>query len=136
MTQGVVQAAGKRILIVDDDSAYCDAIADILAYAGYRTLRANSVDAAAAMLAEVTPDIILSDTMMPGADGGILLQVVRSDRRLRKIQVVTVSARAMPSHQAEALAAGASGFLAKPFTAEQLLAEIGRQLDRKEREAA
>jgi CheY-like chemotaxis protein len=136
VTDGVVQAAGECILIVDDDSAYCDAIADILAYAGYRTLRANSVDAAAAILAEVTPDIILSDTMMPGADGGILLQVVRSDRRLRKIPVVTVSARAMPSHQAEALAAGASGFLAKPFTAEQLLAEIGRQLDRKEREAA
>ena len=136
MGKGVVQAAGECILIVDDDVAYCDAIADILAYAGFRTLKANSVDAAAAILAEITPDIILSDTMMPGTDGGVLLRIVRGALRLRAVPFVTVSARSMPSHRAEALAAGADGFLAKPFTAAELLAEIGRQLDRGEGKAA
>jgi DNA-binding response OmpR family regulator len=136
MGKGVVQAAGECILIVDDDVAYCDAIADILAYAGFRTLKANSVDAAAAILAEITPDIILSDTMMPGTDGGVLLRIVRGARRLSAVPFVTVSARSMPSHRSEAFAAGADGFLAKPFTAAELLAEIGRQLDCGEGKAA
>ena len=136
MGRGVVQAAGERILIVDDDVAYCDAIADILAYSGFRTLKANSVDAAVAILAEITPALILSDTMMPGSEGGVLLRFVRGNLRLREIPVVTVSARALPANQSEAFVNGADGFLAKPFTAADLLAEIGRQLDRREGKAA
>jgi DNA-binding response OmpR family regulator len=136
MGNGVVQAVGERILIVDDDIAYCDAIADILAYAGFRTLKANSVDAAVAILAEITPDLILSDTMMPGTDGRALLRIVRGNCRLRAVPFVTVSARALPSHKSEAIAAGVDGFLAKPFTAAELLAEIGRQLNRSEGKAA
>jgi CheY-like chemotaxis protein len=131
-----VPGVGKIILIVDDDYAYCDAMAEILASAGFRTLKANSVEAAMAILAEIAPDIILSDSMMPVADGGILLRIVGSEPRLRDIPVVTVSARAMASDKAEAFAAGASGFLAKPFSAAELLAEIGRQLARKDRKAA
>ncbi len=136
MGKGGVQSAGERILIVDDDVAYCDAIADILAYSGFRTFKANSVDAAIAVLAEITPDLILSDTMMPGTDGRALLRFVRGNCRLRAIPFVTVSARALPSHRSEALAAGVDGFLAKPFAAGDLLAEIGRQLDRIEGQAA
>jgi CheY-like chemotaxis protein len=136
MGKGGVQSAGERILIVDDDIAYCDAIADILAYSGFRTLKANSVDAAVTILAEIAPDLILSDTMMPGTDGGVLLRFIRGNLRLRAIPVVTVSARALPAQQSEALAAGADGFLAKPFTSAELLAEVGRQLDRVEGFAA
>jgi len=132
MGKGGVQSAGERILIVDDDVAYCDAIADILSYSGFRTLKANSVDAAIAILAEITPHLILSDTMMPGTDGRVLLRFVRGNSRLRGVPFVTVSARAMPAQRSEALTAGADGFLAKPFAAGDLLAEIGRQLDRVE----
>ncbi len=136
MGKGVVQSAGERILIVDDDIAYCDAIADILAYSGFRTFKASSVDEAVTILAEITPDLILSDTMMPGTEGGVLLRFVRGNIRLRAIPVVTVSARALPDNRSEAFANGADGFLAKPFTAAELLAEVGRQLDRVEGQGA
>jgi len=136
MAEKYLLGGGETILIVDDDSAYCDAMAEILAFAGFRTLKANGVEAAVSILAEITPEIILSDTMMPVADGGILLRIVRSEPRLRDLPVVTVSARAMVSDKAEAIAAGASGFLAKPFSAAELLAEIGRQLARMDRKAA
>ncbi len=127
---------GEVILIVDDDDAYRDAMAEILTSAGFRTLEAGGVEAAVSILGRTTPDVILSDTMMPDADGGILLQIVRANGRLRDIPLVTVSARAMPSDKADAIAAGASGFLAKPFSAMELLAEIGRQLVRVARKAA
>ncbi len=136
MTERGLLGDGESILIVDDDGAYCEAMADILACAGFRTLKAGSVAEAVSILAQTTPAVILSDTMMPIADGGILLRIVRADIRWREIPVVTVSARAMPADQAEAIAAGASGFLAKPFSAIELLAEIGRQLVRITRKAA
>src|SRR4030067_577103 len=136
MAERALLGDGETILIVDDERAYCDAMAEILASAGFRTLEANSGEAAVSILAETTPDIILSDTMMPVADGGILLRIVRSEPRLRHLPIVTVSAKAMVSDKAEATAAGASGFLAKPFSAAELLAEIGRQLARIDRKAA
>ena len=136
MAERALLGGGEIILIVDDDVAYCDAMAEILDSAGFATLEANSVEGAVSILAETIPDIILSDTMMPVADGGILMRIVRTDPRLRHLPIVTVSAKAMVSDKAEAFAAGASGFLAKPFSAAELLAEIGRQLARMDRKAA
>ena len=120
-----------QILIVDDEIDDCDAMAEILGDCGYATLKAHTVDAALAILEETTPDIILSDTMMPAVDGGVLMRIARGDRRLRKVPFVTVSAKAMARDKAEALATGASGFVPKPFTAVDLLAEVMRQLARK-----
>ena len=120
-----------QILIVEDEIADCDAMAEILGDCGYATLKAHTVDAALAILEETTPDIILSDTMMPAVDGGVLMRIARGDRRLRKVPFVTVSAKAMATDKAEAFAAGASGFIPKPFTAVDLLAEVMRQLARK-----
>src|SRR4030067_900688 len=113
MAERALLGDGETILIGDDERAYCDAMAEILASAGFRTLEANSVEAAVSILAETTPDIILSDTMMPVADGGILLRIVRSEPRLRHLPIVTVSAKAMVSDKAEATAAGGRGGPAK-----------------------
>jgi len=136
MAERDLPGAGEIVLIVDDDRAYCDAMGEILAGAGFGTLKADSVAGALSILAQTTPDIILSDTMMPVADGGMLLRILRADGRWRDIPLVTVSARAMASDKVEAIAAGASGFLAKPFSAMELLAEIGRHLARRSRKAA
>ena len=128
--------SGEIILIVDDDQAYCGAIGEILTSAGYRILMADSVATALSILDKSVPDLILSDTMMPVADGSVLLRAVRSDPRLCAIPYVTVSAKAMIPDRAEAIVTGASGFLAKPFSAAELLAEVGRQMARKDRRAA
>ena len=128
--------SGETILIVDDDVAYCEAIGEILTSAGYRTVIADSVLAAMSELDNAIPDLIMSDTMMPVADGSLLLKAVRADPRYCGIPYVTVSAKAMVSDRAEAIATGASGFLAKPFSAAELLAEVGRQMSRKDRRAA
>jgi CheY-like chemotaxis protein len=136
MPQRPEQGADKTILIVDDDVAYCAAMGEILDSAGFRTLSANSVNEALWILTDTTPDVILSDTMMPLTDGASLLRILRKVDRFRDIPIVTVSARAMPSDRAEAFAAGANGFLAKPFAARELLDEIGRHLERRDQQAA
>ncbi|HET7009171.1 MAG TPA: response regulator [Anaerolineales bacterium] len=136
MSQPGDQVDRKIILIVDDDVAYCAAMGEILDSAGFNTLSAFSVNEALWILTDTKPDIILSDTMMPHTDGGSLLRILRRVERFRAVPVVTVSAKAMPSDRAEALAAGANGFLAKPFTARELLDEIGRHVDRRDQQAA
>ena len=128
--------SGEVILIVDDDGAYCAAMGEILNHAGFKTMSANGVEEALLILKDTVPDIILSDTMMPLADGGSFLRIVRSMGRLRHIPVVTVSAKAMTSDRVAALAAGANGFLAKPFAAAELLEEIERHLIRHGQQAA
>jgi CheY-like chemotaxis protein len=118
------------VLIVDDDHAYRDAVAEILMFEGYETLKAWSVEGALAILDRQTPDIILSDTLTSKFNGASVLRAVRSDPRWGQIPVITASANAMVSDKVAAFAAGADGFLAKPFSTVELLAEVGRQLMR------
>ncbi|HET7010823.1 MAG TPA: response regulator, partial [Anaerolineales bacterium] len=123
------------ILVVDDNVTYCAAIAEILAAAGFKALSATSVQEAVLILADTTPDLILSDTM-PLPDGISLIRILRKIDRLKDIPVVTVSGRAMPLDRAEAISGGASSFLAKPFSAAQLLEVIQLHLPRPGRRAA
>ena len=118
----------KTVLLVDDDLTYCAAIRDILDHEGLRTVVATSTQEALLILAETTPDLILSDTMISAAEGDSLLRILRGVDRLRDIPVVTVSGRAMSLDKAEAFAAGTNDFLAKPFTASDLLAVVRGQL--------
>lgn len=118
------------VLIVDDDHAYRDAVAEILNFEGYDTLRAPSVAAALAILGSTTPDLIISDTLTSKPDGVSMLQAVKSHPAWEVIPLITASANAMLSDKVAAFAAGASGFLPKPFSTMELLAEVGRQLAR------
>jgi CheY-like chemotaxis protein len=99
-------------------------------FEGYETLKAWSVEGALAILDRQTPDIILSDTLTSKFNGASVLRAVRSDPRWGQIPVITASANAMVSDKVAAFAAGADGFLAKPFSTVELLAEVGRQLMR------
>ncbi len=118
------------VLIVDDDHAYRDAVAEILMFEGYETLKALSVEGALAILQTRTPDVIVSDTLTSKVNGATVLRAVRAQDRWARIPVITASANAMVSDKVAAFAAGADGFLAKPFSTVELLAEVGRQLIR------
>ncbi len=74
------------------------------------------------------PDIILTDVMMPRLDGFGLLRELRSDPRTRTIPVILLSARAGEESAAEGLDAGADDYLAKPFSARDLLTRVRTHL--------
>jgi light-regulated signal transduction histidine kinase (bacteriophytochrome) len=73
--------------------------------------------------------LILSDVMMPGLDGFGLLRELRSDKRTRTIPLILLSARAGEEAAVEGLSAGADDYLAKPFTARELLARVRTHID-------
>ncbi len=75
------------------------------------------------------PDLILTDVMMPGLDGFGLLRELRKNARTRTVPVILLSARAGEDSAVEGLDAGADDYLAKPFSARELLARVRTHLE-------
>lgn len=116
------------VLIVDDESAYTDVMRQVLEDYGLEVRVARDAVQALRTLRDSRPDLILLDVMMPEVDGLTLLRMLRTDPDWPRIPVVVVSARATEADRQAALQAGADGFLAKPFTAQEMRAVLRRHL--------
>ncbi len=127
-TSPLPRGEGELILVVDDEVAIRMVVSQMLQRFGYRVMVAADGGEALAIFARQHEDIalVLTDMMMPGMDGPALVKELR--RVEPEVRIITASG--LPSHgQAE----GASGlvpsaFLAKPYTAEELLTTIARVL--------
>ena len=75
------------------------------------------------------PDLVITDVMMPRLDGFGLVSAIRGDARTRTLPVIMLSARAGDEARIDGLAAGADDYLIKPFSARELLARVGSQLE-------
>jgi CheY-like chemotaxis protein len=120
-------ASPRYVLVVDDEPDMRVNVARILRRGGHECVMAGSGEEALSLLQERRPDLILTDLRMPGMDGLALLRAVR--QHVPPIPVVVVTAYASEATAREALAAGASAFLAKPFTGAQLLDAVRSAFD-------
>jgi signal transduction histidine kinase len=110
-----------RILVVEDDRQILAIISLILEDEGYEVLTATDGKQALARLREgLSPDLIILDLMMPTMDGWEFRAIQRADPALAAIPVLAVSA----DSSAKAAVIDASGFLRKPFGAEDLLGRV------------
>jgi CheY-like chemotaxis protein len=114
------------IMLVDDAEPYMHVMSSVLRGCGLEVHMARGAPEALVMLDQMTPDLILLDVMMPQVDGISFLRQLRADARLGLIPVVVVTA--YPDTRQAALTAGADGFLAKPFTTQQLRTAIAEFL--------
>ena len=118
----------SAILVVDDDPTFCAIMAEILRMYSAQVYTASSAKEAMAILENVTPDLILTDVMMPEVDGLTFVRRIRSGGSLAKVRIIIVSARVSRLERAAALQAGADQFLAKPFSIIDLRAAVGQLL--------
>jgi len=116
-----------RILVADDNADMRVYLARILGQS-YRVETVGDGRAALERLHAQTPDLLLSDVMMPTVDGFGLLAAVRANEQVRSLPVILLSARAGEESRIEGLDAGADDYLVKPFTARELLASVSSQL--------
>jgi CheY-like chemotaxis protein len=114
------------VLIIDDEKAYTKVMAMVLGEYGFDSYPANSAEDAWDLLERVTPDLVLLDVMMPEIDGITFLGELRANAEFRAIPVLVVTA--YTETREKAMNAGASGYLKKPFSAEQLRDSIGEFL--------
>ena len=115
----------KTLLVADDEYAIVEALTALLEDEGYRVVTAANGEEALARLAELTPDLLLLDVMMPLLDGREVLRVMRENAAWATIPVIVMSAAARPMSPAQL---GTATFLRKPFDLSVLLGLIERRL--------
>jgi signal transduction histidine kinase len=116
------------VLVVDDNADMREYIRRLLS-ARYDVEVVADGLAALELSHRRRPDLILTDVMMPRLDGFGLLRELRSDRELRDVPVILLSARASEEASIEGLEAGADDYLTKPFSARELMARVTANLD-------
>ena len=123
-----------RILVVEDDHAIRNGLADALAVSGYDVLSARDGYEAMEMIHAEEYDLALLDVVLPGANGFELLKRIREDRST--VPVLMLTARSELNDRVRGLDAGADYYLTKPFEPEELLACIRSLLRRGGEDAA
>jgi signal transduction histidine kinase len=120
-------AAKKHVLVVDDNAdlrAYLAALLSPL----YEVITASDGQEALKVMRILTPDIVLSDVMMPRLDGFGLVRAIRSNPETASLPVILLSARAGEESAIDGLNAGSDDYLIKPFSARELLARVRTHL--------
>ncbi len=113
----------KTILYVDDNYDLRNYIINLLCEK-YNLLLSWDGVAALEVLQNHTPDLILSDLMMPKLDGAGLVKKIRLNPDLSEIPFVILTAKALEQTKFDLLEAGADDFLFKPFSREELLVRV------------
>lgn len=116
----------KRILIVDDSASVRQVQRFVLSGAGYEVVEASDGKDALTQLGAGPVSLILTDLNMPNLDGLGLIKAVRSDAAHRLTPVVIITTESEEKKKTEARAAGATGWIVKPFTPEQLVGVVKR----------
>jgi CheY-like chemotaxis protein len=106
----------KKILVVDDSSMALEITVKLLQEAGYEAEGQDGSEGAIERIKQLSPDIVVSDVMMPGINGFELLNMIRQDSSLSDMRVVMASAKAYEADQNKAKRLGADGYIVKPFT--------------------
>ena len=122
---------GRTVLLVDDDARNIFALSSLLERRGMKVLTATT-GAEAIRLVQSTPDlaIALIDIMMPEMDGYQTIKEIRSRPGLRRLPIISLTAKAMKGDREKCLEAGASDYLAKPVNTEQLFSALRMWLHR------
>lgn len=124
--------AAKRILVVEDDRAVREGIADILEVAGYEVLTASNGEEALNMLRQQRLDLIVSDIMMPHMDGYDFYEAVHGKSEWVTIPFIFLTAKGAKEDVRLGKQLGADDYLVKPFEREDLLIAVEAKLKRLE----
>jgi len=116
----------KLILIIDDEDDIRIFASRLLEMEGYRVLQAGDGEEGLRMAGENLIDGVLLDIRMPGIDGWEVLQQLKEDSKLSATPVIVFTAYAEKMEQERALSMGASAYLIKPLSADQLMDSVAR----------
>jgi two-component system cell cycle response regulator DivK len=118
----------KRILVVEDQPDNRRILRDLLGNAGYELIEAETGEEALTALEAQRPDLILMDIQLPGMDGYEATRRIRLNPELKSIPIIAVTSYALAGDEAQALAAGCTAYVTKPFSPRALLAKVQEHL--------
>lgn len=126
------KVARKTLLVVDDDTEVAYYLKTLLA-PYYNVVCRFDADSALKTLNDESPDLVISDVVMPGRSGYDLCRQIKDNMQLCHIPVVLVTAKATTENQVEGLNTGADAYVTKPFDPYYLLALVKSQLENREK---
>jgi DNA-binding response OmpR family regulator len=119
-----------EILVIDDDPDILSLLFDTLSSAGHDVRIEADGDAGLASAVELPPDLVLLDWMMPLRSGLEVCHNLRADRHLDGVPVVMLTARGTEADIEWGFAAGADGYIVKPFSPRALVWRIEAMLSK------
>jgi two-component system chemotaxis response regulator CheY len=116
----------KTILTVDDSRMMREMLQVVLTEAGFSVVQAEDGLHGLDVLAQSTPDVIITDINMPRMDGFGFIEGVRKEARYRATPILVLSTEGDAEKKSRARAAGATGWIVKPFNAQKLVDAVRR----------
>ncbi len=123
----MTEPAPIKLLVVDDEAALREPLAEYLSRQGFSVTQATSAADARALLRDETPDLVLLDIMMPGEDG---FSFCRHLVETRAIPTIFLTAKGEATDRIVGLEIGADDYVVKPFEPRELVARIRSVLRR------
>ncbi len=118
-----------RVLAVDDSAAMRQMVSFTLKGAGYEVLEANDGEEALAIAQDdASVDLVVTDVNMPKMDGIALIQQLRQLPAYKFVPMLMLTTESASDKKDAGKAAGATGWIVKPFNPEQLLAVVRKVL--------
>jgi two-component system chemotaxis response regulator CheY len=119
---------GKVIMTADDSASIRQMVSFTLKDAGYEVVEAVDGQEALDKLVAQPIHMLVTDLNMPKMDGIELIRKVRSESRYRFMPIIMLTTESQAAKKQEGKAAGATGWIVKPFKPEQLLAVVRKVL--------
>ena len=120
-------SAGERILLVEDDDSFRRALTEVLGANGYEVLTAAEGAGAMDLLQSEHVDLVITDVVMPGIRGDVLVTHIAST--FPETPVISITAFGSVENALELTRAGAADYLTKPFRTRALLEAVARVLE-------
>lgn len=124
----------EKILVVDDEQTVCTSIQKILSRRGYSVDNSLSAKDAVAKIKENKFDVVITDLMMPGTNGMELLEIIK--KHYPELEVILITGYASIETAVKATRMGASDYLPKPFTPDELTEVTKKAIERKKQKIA
>ncbi len=118
----------KRILVIEDNELNMKLVRGLLKINGYSILEATDAETGIHMTHEHYPHLILMDIQLPGMDGLSATKIIKEDPDLKAIPIVALTSYAMQGDKEKALAAGCTGYIAKPIDTRKFLENVSQYL--------
>lgn len=113
-----------QLLLVDDEPGLRQAVQAYLEDEGFTVQTASNAREGWDLLQRSSPDLVITDIMMPQVDGYQFLQQMRDDPRFETLPVIFLTARGMTTDRIQGYSAGVDAYLSKPFDPDELVAVI------------
>lgn len=124
---------GKRVLLVEDERNIVESLTFVLTREGYEVHHALDGETGLSEAQRLLPDVMILDLMLPKISGYDVLKKIRADGMNRELPVLMLTAKGQAHDRRSAEELGVNGFITKPFANSDVILEVARLIEMRDR---